>query len=127
MSSLRTQGPITSGANIIGADSRRVHLTTRTSVVMGPCVRRDDDRSNIVMTAKKGEAPSRQLVIPLAEPVQAERKADAFFGRLKNNKSRRLGGPKLPEQLLVHHHLRHAAIGQAADKAGAADVLVVEF
>jgi hypothetical protein len=34
---------------------------------------------------------SRQLVISLAEPIQAEREANSLFGRLKNNKSRGFG------------------------------------
>ena len=71
--------------------------------------------------------PSRQLVIPLADPVQAQRKPDALFRGLENDKRRGLGGAELAQQLVVHHDLRHAAIGQAPDKTSAADVLIVEL
>jgi hypothetical protein len=49
------------------------------------------------------------------------------FGGLEDDEGRGLGGAQLIQQLVVHHHLRHAAIGQASDKSGAADVLMVEF
>src|SRR4051795_5578725 len=69
----------------------------------------------------------RQLVIALAEPVQAEREADAFFRGLEDDEGRGLGSAELAEQLVVHDDLGDAAIGQAADKAGTAYVLVVEL
>src|SRR5712664_2940339 len=71
--------------------------------------------------------PSRQLVVPLADAVQAQRKPDPLFGGLENNKRRGLSGAELAQKLVVHHDLGDAAIGQAADKAGAADILIVEF
>src|SRR5216684_1108749 len=71
--------------------------------------------------------PSRQLVIPLADAVQAQRKSDALFRGLEDDKRRGLGGAELAQKLVVHHHLGDAAIGQTSDKAGAADVLIVEF
>src|SRR4029079_12762837 len=69
----------------------------------------------------------RQLVIPLADAVQAQRKPDALFGGLEDNESRGLGGAELAEQFFVHHHFGDAAIGQASDKTGAADVDIIEF
>ena len=57
---------------------------------------------------------SRQLVIPLADPVQAQRKPDPFFGGLENNRGRGLGGAELAQELVVHHDLGDAAIGQAS-------------
>lgn len=69
----------------------------------------------------------RQLVVALAEPVQAEREADAFFRRLKNDESGGLGAAELAEQLVFEDDLGDAAVGEAADEAGAADVLVVEL
>src|SRR5260370_41687927 len=71
--------------------------------------------------------PSRQLVISLAEPVQTERKANSLFGGLENDESRGLGGAELAEQLVVHHHFGDAAVGQASDKPGAADIDSVEL
>src|SRR4029077_11142169 len=53
----------------------------------------------------------RQLVIALAERVQAERKADALFGGLEDDEGRGLGGAELAEQLFIHHHFGDAAIG----------------
>src|SRR4030088_589950 len=70
---------------------------------------------------------SRQLVVPLAKSVQTEREADALFGGLENDEGRGLGAAQLTQKLIVHHHLRHAAIGQASDKTGAADILIVEL
>src|ERR1043165_8712136 len=58
----------------------------------------------------------RQLVVPLAEPVQAEREADAFFRGLEDDEGRGLGGAELTQELFVHHDFGDAAIGQAADK-----------
>ena len=83
------------------------------------------------MTAWTGLAvhahPSRQLVIPIRQPVQTERKPDPLFGGLEDDEGRGLGGAKLAEQLVVHHDFGNAAIGQAADKTGAADVDIVEM
>ena len=41
----------------------------------------------------------RQLVVALAEPVQAERKADALFGGLEDDEGRGLGGRSWPSSL----------------------------
>src|SRR3979490_1783637 len=73
------------------------------------------------------EETSRQLVVPLANPVQTEREADALFGGLENDKRRGLGGAELAQELVIHHHLAPPAVGQAPDKTGAADVLIVEL
>src|SRR4051794_11991158 len=43
--------------------------------------------------------PSRQLIIPLADPVQTERKPNPLFRRLENDKRRGLGGAELPSSL----------------------------
>src|ERR1700722_7972232 len=98
---------------------------------------RDDDLCKIgTITGKReGRATayvarqnaSRQLVIPLAKPVQAQRKPDALFGGFEDDEGRGLGGPELTQELVVHHDFGNAAIGQAADKAGAADVDIVEL
>jgi hypothetical protein len=61
--------------------------------------------------ASVSEVPSRQLIIPLADPVQAERKPDPLFRRLENDERRGLGGTQLPEQLVVHHDFGDAAVG----------------
>src|SRR5436305_878684 len=72
-------------------------------------------------------SPSRQLIEPFAEPVQAEREADTLFGGLEDDEGRGLGAAQLSQQLVVHHHFGNAAIGQAGHEAGAADILVIEF
>jgi len=36
-------------------------------------------------------------------------------------------GAQFTDEVVVHHHLSDAAIGQAAHEAGAADILVVDF
>src|SRR5437764_12449606 len=71
--------------------------------------------------------PSRQLIEPFTEPVQAEREADALFGGFEDDESCRLGAAQLAQELVVHHDFGHAAIGQAPDKAGAANILVIEL
>ena len=73
-----------------------------------------------------GHCPSRQLIKPLRQPVQTERKPDSLFRRLEDDERRGLGALELAEQLVVHDHLGDAAVGEAADEAGAADVLVTE-
>src|SRR5437588_12162323 len=89
---------------------------------------RDDGKIGMIAAIWEGLwPPSRQLVEPVAEPVQAEREADALFGGLEDDEGRGLGAAELAEQLVVHHHLGDAAIGQASHKTGAADVLIVEF
>ena len=65
----------------------------------------------------------RQLVEAFAETLQRHREANALFRRLEDDEGRGLGGAELAEQLVVHDDLGDAAIGQAADEAGAADVL----
>src|ERR1700720_4189674 len=95
------------------------------------------DGKKIGTIAGKGEGPSavqrarqnasRQLVEPFAEAVQAEREADTLFRGLEDDEGRGFGVAKLAQKLFVHHHFGHAAIGQATDKTGAADILIVEF
>src|ERR1700686_2760741 len=70
---------------------------------------------------------SRQLVIPLANPVQTQRESDALFGGLENDKGRGLGGAQLAQKLVVHDDLGDPAIWQASDKTGAADIDIVEL
>src|SRR5205823_13142940 len=70
---------------------------------------------------------SRQLVIPFTQAVQTEWESNALFGSFENDEGRRLGGPQLPQELVVHHHLGHAAVGQTSDKTRAADIDTVEL
>src|ERR1700683_3728812 len=98
---------------------------------------RDDDLCKIATITGKREGratayvarqnASRQLVIPFPEPVQAERKTDALFGGVEDDERRGLGGPELTHELVAHPGFGSAAIGQAADKPGAADVDIVEL
>src|SRR5215208_4465770 len=69
----------------------------------------------------------RQLVIPLRQPVQAEREADTLFGGLEDDEGGGLGALEQAQELVVHDNLGDAAVGQAAHEAGAVDVLVVEL
>src|ERR1700676_5793581 len=105
---------------------------------MAPGLRgRDDDLWKIgTITGKReGRATayiarqnaSRQLVIPFPEPVQAQRKPDPLFRGLEDDERRGLGGAELTQELVVHHDFGNAAVGQAADKSGAADVDIVEL
>src|SRR5262245_6703779 len=69
----------------------------------------------------------RQLVVAFAESGQAHREADAFLRCLKDNECCRFARAQLLDQLVVHDHFRDAAVGQAANKAGAADVGLVDL
>src|SRR5260370_26716878 len=68
-----------------------------------------------------------QLVVALAESLQAHREANAFLRRLENDEGRSLPGAQLLDQIVVHHHFGHAAARQAAHETGAADVLIVDL
>src|SRR6266702_744603 len=68
-----------------------------------------------------------QLVVALAESLQAHREANAFLRRLENDEGRSLPGAQLLDQIVVHHHFGHAAAGQAADETGTTDVLIVDL
>src|SRR4029078_1340604 len=69
----------------------------------------------------------RQLVVAFAEPGQAHREADAFFGRLKDDECRAFSGTQLLDQLVVHDHFSDAAVWQAADEARAPDIRLVDL
>src|SRR5260370_41054122 len=69
----------------------------------------------------------RQLVETFAEAFEAHGKADALLRRLKNDESRSLPAAQLLEQIVIHHHLGDATVGQAADKTGSADVDLVNL
>src|SRR6266566_8256151 len=89
---------------------------------------RDDEKIGTIVAIGEGLwHHSRQLVEAFAEPVQAERKADALFGGLEDDEGRGLGAAQLAQELVVHYHFRNAAIGQAAYKTGAANILVIEL
>src|SRR5207245_9246206 len=61
-------------------------------------------------TKKEG---SRQLVVALAEALQAHREANALFRGLETAQRRGLPGAQLLDQIFVHDDLGHAAIWQA--------------
>src|SRR5262249_35156109 len=63
-----------------------------------------------------------QFVVALAEALQANREADAFFGRPEDDEDRGLAGAQLLEQIVIHDHLGNAATRQAADEAGAPNI-----
>src|SRR5882757_8734118 len=98
---------------------------------MGPRVRGHDEmedsdnrgkREGLTADHRARHNASRQFVIPLAKPVEAEREADTLFGGLEDDEGGGLGGAELAQELLVHHHFGNAAIGQASDKTGTADI-----
>src|SRR6202008_470050 len=70
---------------------------------------------------------SRQLVVALAESLQAHGEADAFLRRLEDDEGRGLAVAQFGDQVVVHDHFGDAAVRQAAHEAGAADVVVVEL
>ena len=43
-----------------------------------------------------------QFIVALAEALQANREADAFFGRLEDDEGRGLAGAQLLEQIVIH-------------------------
>src|SRR5215470_13030877 len=69
----------------------------------------------------------RQLVVTLAETFEAHGKANAFLWRLEDDEGCGLAAAQLLEQIVVHHDLRHAAVGQAAHEAGASDIGLVDL
>src|SRR5262249_38013444 len=68
-----------------------------------------------------------QLVVTLAKAGKAHREADAFFRCLENNEGRGLAVAELLDQLVVHDDFGNAAIRQAAHKAGAPDISLVNL
>src|SRR3954471_13580888 len=77
-------------------------------------------------TYKVLPATLRQLVEAVAEAFEAHGEADALLGRLEDDEGRGLAGAQLLEQIVVHHHLGHAAVGQAAHEPGAAHIDLVD-
>src|SRR6516162_30124 len=69
----------------------------------------------------------RQLVVALAEALEAHRETDAFFGRLEDDESRGLAVAQLLDQVIVHNNFGHAPIGQTTDEASASDVGLVDL
>ena len=70
---------------------------------------------------------SGQLVVALAEPLQAHRDTDAFFRRLEDDEGRGLAAAQLPHQIVGHLDLGDAAVRQAAHEAGLADIGLVDL
>src|ERR1019366_6758042 len=69
----------------------------------------------------------RQLVVAVAEPLEAHRKSDALFGGLKDDEGRGRAGPQLLDQGLVHDHFGDAAARKAAHEAGPPDIDLVDL
>src|SRR5438132_11429028 len=68
-----------------------------------------------------------QLVVTLAEAFEAHGEADPLFGGLEDDEGGGLATAHLLDQIVVHDHLGHAAVRQAADETGATDVDLVDF
>ena len=64
---------------------------------------------------------------PSPNPLRLIGKPMPSSGRLEDNEGCGLAGAQLLEQIVVHHHLRDAAVGQAADEPGAADIHLVDL
>src|SRR5215472_3658167 len=99
--------------------------TTRTACILVSCSRRGGcDPFN---TRRRSFFKLWQLIVALAKSLQAHRKADAFFRRLKDDEGRSLTGAQLLDQVVVHHHFGHATVRQAAHETGPPDVRIVDF
>src|SRR6202047_3425997 len=70
---------------------------------------------------------SGQLIEPLAEPGEADRNSDAFFGFGKNDEVRLLAGFQQSHELLVHAEFGDAAVRDAIDEAGGAKELLADL
>src|SRR5215510_6453802 len=77
------------------------------------CSRADEMLSN--KPAAGHHARLWQFVVALAEALQANREADAFFGRLEDDEGRGLAGAQLLEQIVIHDYLGNAPTWQAAE------------
>src|SRR5215468_7949209 len=69
----------------------------------------------------------RQLVVAVAEPLQAQRKTNAFLRGLKDEKRRGLPGAQLADKGVVHDDLGVAAARQTAHKARPAHIRIIDL